>query len=75
MSKIKREIMGDAMHKDSNMFVLLIICHGDDKENLQDRDKNVAWNTDELALELSGVESLKKRPKLLIIQACRGSEY
>ncbi len=75
MEKIREDFLDEDMHTDSNMFVLLVICHGEDGEYLLDKDEKPAWNTNELATDLSAVRSLKGRPKLLIIQACRGGKY
>ncbi len=74
MRKIEKEFLDENLHEDSNMFVLLAICHGDSEENLMDKDGHPAWNTNDLASELSAVESLAGKPKVLIIQACRGRE-
>ncbi len=75
MDRIKEDFLRADLHTDSNIFVLLVICHGDDEENLMDKDGNIGWNTMALASELSTVQSLRGKPKILIIQACRGSEY
>lgn len=74
MNGIRKQFLKDEMHVESNMFVLLVICHGDSEENLLDKDQKKTWNTNQLASELSAVKSLHGKPKLLIIQACRGSE-
>ncbi len=74
MEKIKREFLTESLHEESNMFVLVVIAHGNDRDDLLDRDEEPAWNTDSLASELSAVRSLRGRPKVLIVQACRGGE-
>ena len=74
MDKIQAEFLRDEMHAHSNMFVLLVICHGLANGDLLDREQKPVWNTEDLQSKLSAVKSLQKRPKVLIIQACRGGE-
>ncbi len=42
MADVRRKILDENLHVDSNMFVLLAICHGDDEDNLMCRDRNAA---------------------------------
>ena len=37
-------------------------------------DKKKGWVHDDLVTELSAVESLKGKPKVIFVQACRGSK-
>ena len=66
--------MDDDSHKDSNCFSLTIICHGNDKGHLLDRDRRKAWDTELFVGELSDVETLVGKPKIMVIQSCRGCE-
>ena len=72
MGQIKREILKDETHEDSNSFVLTVICHGNNKGHLLDRNKTKGWVLEDFIGDLSLVESLAGRPKLLVIQSCRG---
>ena len=64
--------MAKETHSDSNCFVLTIICHGDDKGHLMDKDKRKACDTEIFVGELSDVETLTGKPKIIVIQSCRG---
>ena len=75
MRNVKKFLMDDDNHKDSNCVVITIICHGNDKGHLLDVDKKLAWHTELFIGELSDVETLAGKPKIMIIQSCRGSEY
>ena len=72
MGQIKREILKDETHEDSNCFVLTVICHGNNKGHLLDRNRIKGWVLEDFIGDLSLVESLAGRPKLLVIQSCRG---
>ena len=72
MRKVKKWIMDDDNHKDSNCFALTIICHNNDKGHLLDKNKILAWMTKLFIAELSDIESLVGKPKIITIQACRG---
>ena len=64
--------MAEDTHKDSNCLALTIICHGNDKGQLMDRDRKKAWDTELFVADLSDVETLMGKPKIMVIQSCRG---
>ena len=66
--------MDDDSHRESNCFSLTIICHGNDRGHLLDRDRRKAWDTELFVGELSDVETLVGKPKIMVIQSCRGCE-
>ena len=66
--------MAEDTHKDSNCFALTIICHGNDKGHLLDKNKALAWHTELFVGELSDVDTLVGKPKIMVIQSCRGCE-
>ena len=74
MRKIKKFIMAEDTHKESNCFALTIICHGNDKGHLLDKNKALAWHTELFVRELSDVDILVGKPKIMVIQSCRGCE-
>ena len=67
--------MLDHTHKDSNSVMITIICHGNRKGELLDKDLNRGWMLEDFVADLSAVEALLNRPKIILVQACRGSEY
>ena len=75
MRNVKRFILDKDNHRDSNCLVVTIICRGNDKGQLLDKDKKKAWDTELFIGELSDVEMLVGKPKIMIIQACRGGLY
>ena len=75
MRKVRKWIMNDDNHTDSNCFALTIICHGNDKGHLLDKNKTLAWMTELFVADLSDVETLVGKPKIITIQACRGRKY
>ena len=72
MRKLKRWIMDNKTHEDSNTFLLTIICHGNKHGHLLDKNRSKAWDTEEFVGDLSEVETLLGKPKILVVQACRG---
>ena len=67
--------MNEENHVDSNCFVLTIICHGNDKGHLLDVNQTKAWDTELFVGDLNLVKILVGKPKIILIQACGGSEY
>ena len=74
MMKLKRWMLSEDIHKHSNCFVLVILCHGKDNRHLLDRNRKDAWDTEALLGDLSEVEMLRGKPKVVVIQAFRGSK-
>ena len=72
MLEIKRKILKDETHIGRNSFLLTVMCHGNDKGHLLDKDKKRAWILEDFIKELSLVETLMGKPKILVLQACRG---
>ena len=75
MRRIKKFMMTEETHKDSNCFALTVICHGNDRGHLLDRNKKRAWITEDIVGDLSEVDNLRGKPKLFVVQACRGSKH
>ena len=72
MREIKKEILLDETHKDSNCVMIAVICHGNKRGELMDRDLERAWITEDFVADLSLVKPLIGRPKILFVQSCRG---
>ena len=72
MRKVKKWIMDEDNHEDNNCFALTVISHGNDKGHLFDKNCKKAWDTELFVGELSDVETLVGKPKIITIQACRG---
>ena len=82
----KNVILNEKTHENCSTFVFIIIAHGlednvcydtDDKSTgvvrkVLDVNGNVAWNMNTVEHQLNGVETLKGKPKLVIVEACRG---
>ena len=66
--------MDEDNHRDGNSLVVTVICHGNDKGQLLDMYHRKAWDTELFIGELSDVETLTGKPKIMIVQSCRGCE-
>ena len=75
MRKLKRWIIDDKNHEDSNCFSLTVISHGNKQGHLLDKNKNRGWDTEEFVADLSEVETLTGKPKVIVLQSCRGSRH
>ena len=72
MRRLKKWITDKNNHVDSNSFLLTVICHGNKLGHLMDKNRTKAWDTELFIADLCEVETLAGKPKVLIIQACRG---
>ena len=44
-----------------------MICHGNDKGQWFDRDKKIAWQSEDFMADLGVVETLNNKPKIILI--------
>ena len=72
MKKIRQRIMKTENHIDSNAFLLAFIGHGNKTGDILDKNKTRSWNIEEFIVELNDVDTLIGKPKVMVIQACRG---
>ena len=65
----------DKKHRSKSSFILTIISHGGRDGIILSTDRKPIWTVESILQALSGVKSLKEKPKILFIQTCRGSMY
>ena len=58
--------------KDYNMFVLLLIAHGWHGDKIISSDGKESVTVSQLVNKLDALEDMRGRPKVLIIESCRG---
>ena len=58
--------------KDYNMFVLVLVAHGQEGDVLISADEKASVKVSDLVNGLDALEDMKGRPKILIIDSCRG---
>ena len=75
MGRIERFIMDRNNHRDNNCVIVTIMCHDDGNGQLYDVDHRLAWNIEMFIDQLSKVETLVRKPKILIIRSFRQSEH
>ena len=89
MKELRDLIISPAYHRNHNCFMLCVIAHGDG-ENIYTQNNwmydsgtveggvwtgsEPAWNIQEIQDDLDDVRSLLSKPKLLLLDFCRGSE-
>ena len=69
MIKIRKWIMTEENHKDSNSFALVVISDGNDKGHIMARNKRKAWDIKTFVEELNALETLEGKPKIIMIKA------
>ena len=67
--------MEEETHQNCNVLAVHIICSGSNSTDVLDVDKNKAFMVRELADDLDRVENLKNKPKILMLQKCRGEKH
>ena len=68
MKHIHDEMLKDEKYTKSNCFLFVIICYAMDDGHLMDRYCNPAFKLDELAEKVCKVDSLRKKPKIILIE-------
>jgi hypothetical protein len=58
--------------KEFNMFVLVIIAHGQQGDIIESADKKKSVTVSEIIQKMDAMEDLRRRPKVLIVESCRG---
>jgi hypothetical protein len=58
--------------KEFNMFVLVIIAHGQQGDIIESADKKKSVTVSEIIQKMDAMEDLRGRPKVLIVESCRG---
>ena len=72
MRKIRTWLTTDFTHEDNNSLFLVLICRDDPKaEWILDKDGDNGWKLELFLEELSKVESLKGKPKIILIHVCQ----
>ncbi len=65
-------------HKDTHvgksMMILVVIAHGDYEEMLYTAERKRGWNVQQVVDDLCSIEALYGKPKILFLDACRGSK-
>ena len=74
MGEVKAWVLDEENHRCSNCLVVTVISHGTEDECLMDVHKTRAWVIEDLISRLSKVDTLQGKPKVLVIQACRGGK-
>ncbi len=77
MKELRAWFEKSATHYGKSMMILTVITHGDRQEWLYSADKpdrKKGWHIQELVYSLCNIETLQGRPKVLFLQACRGSK-
>jgi hypothetical protein len=60
---------------DFNMFVLVIIAHGQQGDIIESADKKKSVNVSEIIQKMDAMEDMRGRPKVLIVESIEGENY
>ena len=66
MTTLKKYMLNEETHKNSNCFCLTVIAHGDAHGFLFDANKRKALHIELFIGDLSDVKTLRGRPKILV---------
>ena len=75
MKQVKQSITKAKRHEKTNCFLVVLVCHGMEQGWLLDTNKNKAFTLEQFTADLSGVQTLVGKPKVLLIEAYGGSTY
>ena len=64
--------MVGSTHKYCNALAVHIICQGSNSTDVLDVNRHTVFTVQELTDDLDTVENLRNKPKLLMLQKCRG---
>ena len=68
MRKIKNLAAKQEEHEDANSFGLIVLCHKVEDGWIQDTDGKRAFTIEQLVNGLSGVKTLHRKPKFILVQ-------
>ena len=74
MWRIRAWITDVADHSRCNSFVMVVIAHGTESGKLLDVEQRAAFEINQLVEEVSAISSLNGKPKIFVIDACRGGK-
>jgi hypothetical protein len=57
------------------MFFLVVIAHGDEGDILLSADRKKSVTVSEIIQKMDSMEDLRGRPKVLIVESCRGKSF
>jgi hypothetical protein len=58
-----------------NIFVLVIIAHGSQGDVIMSSDGKRSVTVSEIIQKMDAMEDMRGRPKVLIVESCRGGNY
>jgi hypothetical protein len=61
--------------KGFNIFVLVVIAHGSQGDTITSADGKESTSVSEIIQKMDALEDLRGRPKVLIVESCRGGNY
>ncbi len=74
MRKLHNWMCDEDTHVGKSMMVLVVIAHGDYEEMLYTVERERGWNVQHVVDDLCSIKELYGKPKILFLDACRGSK-